>query len=126
MGLIILPFILGAIFMFINAAVKTIKSILAGNVNPKDYGLGFLLSAIIYIPIFLSYKLSDSAYALGAYFVFPFFMIGIPFLIGFSMSSGNNEAAGPIAKICLLSVVFRALYFDFQSIQPWNCGVSGA
>ena len=71
-----------ALVLFIWSVIMLVRSIMQKNLRLVHVVLGILLLTIIYITIFSIYYFSESAYALGAAFMFPFFMVVVPTLIG--------------------------------------------
>lgn len=82
MGLIIFPVLLFAIVTVIIAILFIISAIRQKIIHLKEFIAGVLITASIYAILFANYKYSNSVYALGTYFVFPFFMILLPATLG--------------------------------------------
>ena len=85
MGILIGLFLLACAIVFIVAVIFVIIS-LKDN-KPVYFLMGLLLSVIIYAILFLDYKFSSSAYGLGGYFMFPFYMVLLPFIVFLSGST---------------------------------------
>jgi len=110
MGLVIIPFLFMAFIAFFFAFVMIIKSIVIKDISPKDCLFGIGVSMIIYSILFLDYYLSKSAYALGTYFMFPLFMILLPFTFGIATRYINQMKIRTLSKISLLSVIFSGVF----------------
>lgn len=110
MGIIILPFILIALIAFIISVVILFKSLLKKELNPKNFLIGTITSISIYFLIFMDYKTSESSYALGTYFMFPFFLILIPFTGGIILKIINKPKTIEISNSLFTSVILSGLF----------------
>lgn len=110
MGLIILPFLIIAFLAFIKSINIIYKFAKTSEIEGENYFFGIMTTLIIYFLIYLSYKSNDSAIALGTYFIFPFFMILIPYIIGFNFKNSNEEKKKKIMQILLISVISSSLF----------------
>ena len=110
MGLIIYPFLLIAMIAVIFTLVLLFVSIKKNGVSLKEVTAGFLITVVIYSTLFLNYKYGGSAYVLGTYFMFPFYMILLPFTLSFVAKAFKTEAFRSASISLLLSVVYSALF----------------
>lgn len=131
MGIIILPFILGAIIIAIVCIIKVIKLFISKQIVFKDIILGLLLSLTLFGLIALSYLIERSAWALSTYFRLPIFMMFIPFIIYISNKDSKNPKRKYISKVILVSigltgilgVIFNDLFFnliDYLGIKEYH------
>lgn len=74
LGLVILISIIGFILLFFQIIIK--------GFNFKEILFGFLLSFFLYILTAVGFYLFEEVYAFSSYFVFPFILIILPFLLG--------------------------------------------
>lgn len=79
-------------------------------IETENYFFGVLITLIIYFSIYMSYKYSDSAIALGAYFVFPFYMILIPYTIANSIKKSNDIRRLKVKQCLLISVISSSIF----------------
>lgn len=72
-----------ALVLFVVSLICLGKSLLKKQVSLSHFFLGMLFSIAVYSLIFIDYYcFTDIAYALGTGFVFPFYMVVIPALLG--------------------------------------------
>ena len=120
MGIIILPFLLGALVLGIISIVRTIKQIRKRQVGLKELALGLIASCAIFGLICLSYIIEGQAWGLGPAFRIPIFMVFIPFVVHVASEKSKNYNLAYISKIFLISVamttilgvIFNDLFFD--------------
>ena len=110
MGLIILPFLVIAFLAFLKSISIIYRLAKIKEIKKVNYFFGILLTLSLYFLIYLSYKSNDSAYALGAYFMFPFFMIIIPYIIGASYKNSIENKKKKMMQILLISVISSSLF----------------
>jgi hypothetical protein len=108
MGLILVPYLLIAIITLIIALV--IKSILKKELIFEDIFSGIIITLCIYTLIYINYKMSNEAYGLGTYFIFPFFMILLPFLISIILKILNKPKTNKISIILLVSIILSGIF----------------
>ncbi|RYJ43176.1 hypothetical protein NU09_1514 [Flavobacterium beibuense] len=97
--------------VFIAAVIFIITSL--KDTKPVYFLMGLLLSAIIYAALFLDYKFSSRAYGLGSYFMFPFYMILLPFIIGLVTKFSPVKYVKLISIVCFISVMFSGFFILF-------------
>jgi hypothetical protein len=120
MGIIILPFLLGALIIGIIAIVKTIKQLRKRQVGLKELLFGLIVSSAIFGLICLSYIIEGRAWGLSPAFRIPIFMVFIPFVIHVLTEKSKNTKLAYFSKIILISVgittifgvMFNDLFFD--------------
>jgi hypothetical protein len=110
MGLILVPYLLIAIITLIIALVLVIKSILKKELIFEDIFSGIIITFCIYTLIYINYKMSNEAYGLGTYFIFPFFMILLPFLISIILKILNKPKTNKISIILLVSIILSGIF----------------
>ncbi|MFT5754677.1 MAG: hypothetical protein ACI924_001915 [Flavobacterium sp.] len=54
--------------------------------------------------------MSNEAYGLGTYFIFPFFMILLPFLISIILKILNKPKTNKISIILLVSIILSGIF----------------
>ncbi len=109
MGIIILPFLLGALIIGIIAFVKLIKLLKLKSIKIKEGIIGLIISLTLFGLICLSYIIEGRAWALSPPFRIPIFMIFVPFGIHISWEKGKNKKTEYISKLLLISVVFAVI-----------------
>lgn len=120
MGIIILPFLLGALVLGIIAVVKTIKQLRKRHVGLKELLLGLIVSSAIFGLICVSYIIEGRAWGLSPAFRIPIFMVFIPFVVHVLTEKSKNSKLVYISKIILISigmttifgVIFNDIFFD--------------
>lgn len=105
MGIIILPFLLVAIIAFITSLVMIISSLTKKDLILKDLYIGLIITLCLYLGIFSLYALSNEAYALGPVFIFPFFMILVPFFLSLALRIVNTSKSYRISYSLLISII---------------------
>lgn len=113
MGIILAPFLLIAIFFVVISIILTIAAASKKQLGIKDAGFGLLISAGILGALVAGYRFRESVWALEPYFVFPFFMVYIPFFIGMLLKIIGLSARKPngFSSVMLASVVFSSILF---------------
>ncbi|MFD2891375.1 hypothetical protein ACFS5J_05035 [Flavobacterium chuncheonense] len=110
MGIIIVPFLFITLIAFIVAIIFLYKPLVKKEIKPKNFLLGTSITIAIYAMIFLNYKSSENAYALGTFFMFPFFMILIPFVLGMILKIINQPITQAISNSILISVIVSGVF----------------
>ena len=117
MGIVILPFLLIAIAVFIIGLVLLWRAYRKNQLNSKVFILGAAISALIYCIIYYDYSNDYSAWPLGPYLLFPFAMIMIPFVTGLILKLVNRPMTISIANslfVCVvLSGIFIPVFYQF-------------
>lgn len=99
------------------AFLMIIRSFYKGQAKNTEFAIGFGISFILYGIIIIDYLFSDSAYALGAYFLFPFVMVWLPFIVAFSLRFSKRDRLRHISRSILLSIVFSGIFiFSCQKV----------
>lgn len=124
MGIIILPFLLGALGLSVYAVVKVVSLFRNGIVTPMDIIFGLALSVGIFGLICLSYKMEARAWALSPSFRVPIFMVFVPFVIYLFTRNSSNEQLKYLSNLILISIsltgilglIFNNLIFGLVDI----------
>jgi hypothetical protein len=106
MGIIILPFLLGALIIGIIALVKSIKLFKLEVISFKEILLGLVTSLILFGLISLVYIIEGKAWGLSPAFRIPIFMVLIPFGLHIASEKNKNSVVEYISKLLLISIVF--------------------
>ena len=109
MGIVILPFLLGALIIGIIALVKVIKLLKLKLIKVKDLGIGLIISILLFGLISLVYIIEGKAWGLSPAFRIPIFMVFIPFGIHIVLEKSKNKKAEYFSKIFLISIVFSVI-----------------
>jgi hypothetical protein len=117
MGLIIFPFLLAVAGTCIIAIAFIIRAAIKKEIRFGEVCLGLLATLLIYGLVYADYELSTSAYALGAYFMFPFYMVllpfftgGLTFIIGATIQSGKKDILRRAANTLFMCAIFSGLF----------------
>ena len=117
MGIIIYPYLFITIVIGIIALLMIIRSFYKRQIKNSEFAIGFGISCVLYGIIIADYLLSDSAYALGAYFLFPFLMVWLPFIIAFSLRFSKRDRLRHVSRSILLSIIFSGIFiFSCQKV----------
>lgn len=111
MGIIILPFLLGALIAFIVSVIRITQLFLKKELKLVYFAYGFLLAFSLYVLIVASYAVEKDYWALSPAFRFPLFMFLIPFGIVLLIRSNSNYTLRTISAMLLISIIFSGLYF---------------
>ncbi|MXN92759.1 hypothetical protein GR160_16135 [Flavobacterium sp. Sd200] len=122
MGIIVFFFLLIAIAVVVSAMALLFNSIRKSELGIKGIMAGALLPAAIYIMIFIDYKFSCSVYALGSYFVFPFYMVLLSFTVGLIARAIKKNIFKSVSNILLVSVIFSALFITL--LNKYTFGIA--
>lgn len=109
MGIIILPFILGAIAIVIISLMMIVKQFKTKTIGIKEILLGFILSWAIFGLIALSYFVEGSAWALSPAFRIPIYMVFIPFVLYILSKSVTKPKIKYFSMLLLISIVCSGL-----------------
>lgn len=120
MGLIIFPFLLMNIVFIIWAILIIGKSVYNKEITISHFITGIAITTIIYGTLFIDYKLSDKAYALDTYFMFPFFMVSVPFFTGLCSGFLPGRKAHLLSKACLISTIMSGVFIAAFQTYTFN------
>lgn len=109
MGIIIFPFLLSALIIFVICIIKVIKGLINKEIDVKQVAFGLLLSLLIYAGIFIDYLLSESAYAFGPLFYFPFAMVYIPLFVAVGLKAAGRKML-VARRVLYCSIVLSGLF----------------
>jgi len=99
-----------ALLLFIISFINIYTYLKSRQIFVKYLILGSLLSVLIYFSIFLYYySFAGVAYALGTGFIFPFYMIIIPVVIGLILKAYSNKLINSIAVIFFVSAILSGI-----------------
>jgi hypothetical protein len=110
MGIIILPFLFGALFLAASSLSKLIKHFRNKQVGIKEFLLAFTLSAAIFDLICLSYIIQGTAWALSPPFRVLIFMVFIPYLLHILIENSKKPKLISLSIIILMSIVLTAFF----------------
>lgn len=124
MGIIIMPVLLGALGLSVFALVQTVRLFRSKEISTKELLWGFLISALIFGLICLSYIMKGSAWEFSPVFRIPIFMVFVPFGIYILSRIINNPKLKYFATLLLISIaltgilgiVFNNLLFGLPDI----------
>lgn len=124
MGIIILPFLLGALGLSVFSIIHTIRLIRNKVINFKEIILGLVISVSIFGLICLSYLIEGRAWGLSPAFRIPIFMVFFPFGFYLLTKTSNNQKLKYFATLVLISigltgilgVIFNELFFSLIDI----------
>jgi hypothetical protein len=107
MGIVLLPFLFLAIRAAVLSGIAVYKAIRSKAITIKHNVLALTITLAIYAALFASYFFSDSAYAFSPYFLFPFFMVLVPYIL--SAGLRNNPDYTNTYKVLTLIVLFSTV-----------------
>jgi hypothetical protein len=117
-----------ALVLFMVSFINICTYIKSKQFFAKHLIFGALLSGLIYLLIFLYYfSFTGLAYALGTGFIFPFYMIIIPVVIGFILKGSSKKVINSVAGIfffsAILSGVLMFIYSEYTFGLPEYFGI---
>ena len=110
MGIVILPFLTGAIIIGVIAIFKSISLIDSKDIGIKEIIYGLLISIILYLLIGLVYLIQGKAWGLSPFFRLPLIMIFIPYLIYIGTKENKSPKEQYFSKILLVSIGITSLF----------------
>ena len=120
MGILILPFFLGALAAFVISIVTIYKQLEIDEINIGLFAYGLLLSIALYGLIVFWYVVGERYWALSPYFSFPFLLLILPVLIGLIMKEMKNKALGTISSVVFISIIFSGIFIILFNGYIWN------
>ncbi|WNM20186.1 hypothetical protein [Flavobacterium capsici] len=120
MGLIILPFLLGALGIAVLAMMEILKLIKSKKITIKEIIIGFGLTLLIFAAIVISYLIEGKAWVLSPAFRIPVIMVYIPFFIYSLVKTSDNQKLKYFSILILISIsitgilgiVFNDVFFE--------------
>lgn len=109
MGIVILPFLLGAVVISILAIIQTILLLKNKEINLKEIILGLIISVSIFGLICLSYVIEGSAWGLSPAFRIPIFMVFFPFGFYLVTNKSKNQKLKYFATLLLISIAMTGI-----------------
>ena len=124
MGIIILPFLLGALGLAVFAIINSVRLFKNKEITIKEIILGLVISVSIFGLICLSYLIEGEAAGLSPAFRIPIFMVFVPFGFYIDCKTSNNQKIKNFATLAFISVgltgilgvIFNDLFFDLIDI----------
>ena len=124
MGIIILPFLLGALGLSVFAIINSVRLFKNKEITIKEIILGLVISVSIFGIICLSYIIEGKAWGLSPAFRIPIFMVFVPFGFYTVYKTGKNQKLKYFATLTLISVgltgilgvIFNDLFFGLIDI----------
>lgn len=124
MGIIILPFLLGAFGLSVFAIINSVRLFKNKGLTIKEIILGFVISVSIFGLICLLYIIEGKAWGLSPAFRIPIFMVFVPFGFYTVYKRSNNQKLKYFAILALISVgltgilgvIFNDLFFGLIDI----------
>lgn len=116
MGIIILPFFLGALGLSVFAIINSVRLFKNKEISFKEIILGFVISVSIFGLICLSYIIEGKAWGLSPAFRIPIFMVFVPFCFYMVCKISNNQKLKYFATLTLISVgltgILGVIFYD--------------
>jgi len=124
MGIVILPFLLGALGLSVFALIQTVRLYRNKEINLKEIIFGLIISISIFGLICLSYLNEAKAWGLSPAFKIPIFMVFVPFGFYLITKTSNHQKLRYFATLALISIglsgilglVFNDLFFGLIDI----------
>ncbi len=123
MGIIIYLFLILSIIISIIDLIFNIFLILKKGFNFKELVLGFILATVIYLILYIYFITVESVYVFSCYFMFPLFMIFLPFVFSVLFSILNLKFKFSVSIILNYSIMFSSIFilkFKNYSIEIVN------
>lgn len=124
MGIIILPFLLGAFVLSVFAIIRTGRLLKDKVISLKEIIYGLVISVSIFGLICLSYLIEGEAWELSPAFRIPIYMFFFPFGFYLFTKTNNNPRLKYLANLALISIgltgilalIFNDLFFGLIDI----------
>lgn len=117
MGMIILPFLVGALGLSVFALIKTVQLLRSSAINGKELFSGLAISVSLFGLLCLSYLIEGKAWALSPGFRIPIFMIFIPFGVYLLFRASKNPKLKSFATLVLISIglsgILGIIFYEF-------------
>lgn len=120
MGLLILPFLLGALAISIFAIINVITLLKKQEISSKEILWGFSITSILFGLICLSYIIQERAWGLSPAFRIPICMVFIPFGIYLAAKTSRSDKIRYFSTLLIISIgltgilgiIFNDLFFN--------------
>ena len=109
MGIIIIPFLLGALIIGIMAIIKTTLLLSNKEIVLKDFLYGLLTTIGIFGMICISYLIQDKAWALSPAFRIPIGLFFIPYFIYFILTTNRITQWNHLSKNIIISITISTI-----------------
>lgn len=104
MGIIILPFLLGALYLSVFSLIHTVRLLINKVISFKEIIFGLVISISIFGLICLSYLIEGKAWELSPSFRIPICMIFVPYGFYTLTKTCNNKKIKYFATLVLISI----------------------
>jgi hypothetical protein len=121
MGIIIYLFLILSIIISIIDLIFNIFLILKKGFNFKELVLGFILAIVIYLILYIYFVTVESVYVFSGYFMFPLFMILLPFVFSVLFSILNLKFKFSVSIILNYSIMFSSIFI--LKFQNYSIGI---
>ena len=111
MGLIILPFLAGVLFIFLKLSYNLVVWIMDKELKPKTLLFGLFFFICSYSALFVSYMDQIEVYAFSAFFRFPLFQVYIPAALIFIIGLSTKDWAKEVVKILSIGLIVCCISF---------------
>lgn len=109
MGIIILPFLIGALVVAIKAVTKIYKLRSSIKLEYKEILLGFLLSLSIFTLITVWYIKEGEMWGLSLFFRIPIVAFFVPYSIHMVTRTSSNTKVAQASRLLLVSIGFSCV-----------------
>ena len=120
MGLIILPYFIGLIFILVMTLKFIIKEIKIKKNLSNGFFVALLISVFLLLMLNISYSYSTSVYVFGPAFFIPLITIIIPYFLGKSFNLVKNESVRsfsfPLLLSILISVLLMIIFYKYLDV----------
>jgi hypothetical protein len=124
MGIMILPFLLGALGLSVFSLIHSFRMFRKKEITIKEIIFGLAISVSIFGLICLSYLIEGKAWGLSPAFRIPIFMVFAPYGLYTVFKTSNNQRLKYFATLALISVgitgilgvIFNDLFFGLIDI----------
>ncbi|TCI84532.1 hypothetical protein [Tenacibaculum sp. M341] len=109
MGIILLPFLIGAIIIIVICVRNFILLFNSEIIGVNEIGFGFLLSLLLFVIITISYIVKGKIWNLSPFFRIPLVTIFIPFLIHFVIKMINIPSLNYLSNLLIVSISINGI-----------------
>lgn len=109
MGIIILPFLIGAFSIIVIAMINSVKLLNSGTIGLIEIGIGIILSLALFGIVVISYLIERKYWGLSPFFRIPLFTVFIPFAIHVQIKNSDTLRFDYISSLLLISIAITGI-----------------
>lgn len=126
MGIVILPFLLGAFIIVVIAMINSIRLLNSETIGLIEIGFGLMISLSLFGALIISYLIEGKMWGLSPFFRIPIFTVFIPFAIHLVIKDSDTIRFDYISNLLLVSIPITGIlaiaynYILFKLLAYFN------